>query len=170
MTNKKTDVTFKESGFWQDIGAYAIDLLVTSICIGCLFPLYLGQPYFLFVVAFLVNWYYFAKCESCWGKTLGKKCFHLQVIGNRSMETLLTAYGIDILLLILALFIAILMFGLFLVIALFNAYWHNTDGLLLFFYFVGYILIGSVVLTIGVGKAVKGLKVVQDLPKNKKKL
>lgn len=163
--NKKTDVTFKESGIWQDIGAYSIDLLVTSICIGCLFPLYLGQPYFLCVVTFLVNWYYFAKCESRWGKTLGKKCFHLQVIGNRSMGTLLTAYGIDILLCIPVLLIALLICGFF----FFIAFWHNTVGSLFFLCFVGYILISSVVLTIGVGKIIKGLKVVQDLPKNKKK-
>lgn len=162
---KESEVIFKESGFWQDLGAYSIDLIVTSICIGCLFPLYLGQPYFLFVVAFLVNWYYFAKCESCWGKTLGKKCFHLQVIGNRSMETLLTAYGIDILLLIPTLFVVLLVCGFF----LFIAFWHNAVGSLFFFGFVGYILIGSIVLTIGVGKIVKGLKVVQDLPKSKNK-
>lgn len=163
---KESKVAFKESGFWQDIGAYSIDLIVTSICIGCLFPLLSEyNPFPFFAAAFLINWFYFSICESRWGKTLGKKCFHLQVIGNRSMETLLTAYGIDILLCIPVLLIALLICGFF----LFIAFWHNAVGSLFFFGFVGYILISSVVLTIGIGKIIKGLKVVQDLPKSKKK-
>lgn len=96
----------KEPSFWKLVGAYSIDFTVTSICVW-----YLWSSTFIFAIwpmfaellydpaffIFVVNLAYFSICEGFWGKTLGKKCFQLQVIGKKNLSfiRLLTAYGFD---------------------------------------------------------------------------
>lgn len=115
----------KKPGFWQLIGAYVIDFVITSFIVwGCwsllvhsigegsssytfsqldklfTFPQQCGIYIFLVLAP---NILYFAGCECIWKKTIGKWLLGVNVLARNQrlfVEKLSVAYGIDLLLLV----------------------------------------------------------------------
>ena len=167
----------KKPNFWRLFGAYGIDFCITLVvCFLCLLKFLdtFGSVLVIFwipLIFFAVDLFYFALLEGTQGKTLGKKCLRLRTITYEPKNLLsrfFVAYGVDLLLLLLLLAAYYILYGFLLSMSLlagkgiFSAFFSLflIPPAIVSLYFV--VLEGCFGKTLG--KKLMGLQVVQDVP------